>query len=53
MLFQKSVLNDLNMPIIVFGNSNSNDNGKEIDTSLFEQKPYLRTNFLEATIEGH
>ena len=53
MLFQKSVLINLNMPINVFGNSNSNDNANRIDTSLFEQKTYLRTNYLEATIEGH
>ena len=39
------------MPTNVFGNSNSNDNGNKIDTSLFEQKPYLRTNFIEANIE--
>ena len=26
------------MPINVFGNSNSNDNGNKIDTSLFVQK---------------
>ena len=41
----------LNMPINVFGNSNSNDNGSKIDTSLFVQKPYLRTNYIEANIE--
>ena len=38
------------MPINVFGNS-SNDNGNKIDTSLFVQKPYLRTNYLESNIE--
>ena len=37
------------MPINVFGNSNSN--GNKIDTSLFVQKPYLRTNFIESEIE--
>ena len=37
------------MLINVFGNS-SHDNNK-IDTSLFVQKPYLRTNFIEANIE--
>ena len=31
------------MPINVFGNS-SHDNNKKIDTSLFVQKPYLRSN---------
>ena len=40
------------MPINVFGNSNSNDNGNKIDTNLFVQKPYLRTNHIEANIEG-
>ena len=39
------------MPINVFGNSNSNDNGNKIDTSLFVQKPYLRTSYIEANIE--
>ena len=38
------------MVIIVFGNSSHDDNNK-IDTSLFVQKPYLRTNFIEANIE--
>ena len=39
------------MPINVFGNSNSNNSGNKIDTSLFVKKPYLRTNFREAKIE--
>ena len=39
------------MPINVFGNSNSNDNGNKIDTSLFVQKPFLRTKYIEANIE--
>ena len=38
------------MPINVFGNS-SHDNNNKIDTSLFVQKPYLRTNYTEANIE--
>ena len=38
------------MPINVFGNSSNNNNSK-IDTSLFAQKPYLRTNYLESNIE--
>ena len=37
------------MPINVLGNSN--DNGNKIDTSLFVQKPYLRTNYIEANVE--
>ena len=38
------------MPINVFANSSySHDN--KIDTSLFVQKPYLRTNYVEANIE--
>ena len=41
------------MPINVFGNSNSNDNGNKIDTSLFVQKPYLRKKYIEANIEEH
>ena len=40
------------MPINVFGNSSSSyDNGKEIDTSLFVQKPYLRSIYIESNIE--
>ena len=38
------------MPNNVIGNS-SNDNGNKIDTSLFVQKPYLRTNYIESNIE--
>ena len=39
------------MPINVFGNSSSlYDNGNKKD-SLFVQKPYLRTNYLESKIE--
>ena len=38
------------MPINVFGNRNSNNSGNKIDTSLFVQKPYLRTNYIEANI---
>ena len=39
------------MPINVFGNSNSNDNGNKIDISIFVQKPHLRTNFNKSNIE--
>ena len=38
------------MPINVFGNSSKSSEHK-IDTSLFVQKPYLRTNYIEANIE--
>ena len=38
------------MPINVFGNS-SNNSANKIDTSIFVQKPYLRTNYIEANIE--
>ena len=38
------------MPINVFGNTSNNFDNK-IDTSLFVQKPYLRTNYIEAHIE--
>ena len=40
------------MPINVFGNSSSNiNNGSKIDTSLFVQKPYLRSNYIENDID--
>ena len=40
------------MPINVFGNSSSSyDKGNKIDTSLFVQKPYLRTKFIETNFE--
>ena len=40
------------MPINVFGNSSSShDNGKKIHTSLIVQKPFLRSNYIEANIE--
>ena len=40
------------MPINVFGNScSSYDNGNKIDTSLFVQKPYLGTNYIESNIK--
>ena len=38
------------MPINVFGNSSNNSDNK-IDTSLFVQKLYLRTKYIEANIE--
>ena len=38
------------MPINVFGNS-SNTSDNKSDTSLFVQKPYLRSNFLENDVE--
>ena len=38
------------MPINVFGNFSNNYDNK-IDTSLFVQKPYLRTNYIESNIE--
>ena len=37
-------------PINEFGNS-SNKSEPKIDTSLFVQKPYLRTNYIEANLE--
>ena len=39
------------MPINVFGNSNSNKSDNKNDTSLFVEKPYLRTNYIESNIE--
>ena len=38
------------MPINVFGNSSINSEQK-IDTSLFVQKPYLRTNYIESDLQ--
>ena len=38
------------MSINLFGNS-SHDNNNKIDTSLFVQKPYLRTNLIDNNIE--
>ena len=38
------------MPINVFGNS-SHDNNNKTDTSLFVQKPYLRTTCIESNVE--
>ena len=38
------------MPINVFGNSSKNSDNK-IDTSLIVQKPYLRRNYIESSIE--
>ena len=38
------------MPINVFGNSSNNNDNKN-DTSLFVQKPYLKTNYIESNIE--
>ena len=38
------------MPTNVFRNSSHHDNN-EIDTSMFVQKTYLRTNYIEANIE--
>ena len=40
----------LNMPISVVGNSSKKSDHKT-DTSLFVQKPYIRTNYIEANIE--
>ena len=37
------------MPINVFGNSNNTPN--RVDTSLFVQKTYLRTNYIESNLE--
>ena len=38
------------MPLNLFGNS-FHENNNKIDTSLFVQKPYLRTNYKESNIE--
>ena len=39
------------MPNNLFGNSNSHDNDSKNDTSLFVQKLYLRTNYIESNKE--
>ena len=39
------------MPLNVFGNSISNINGNKFGISLFVQKPYLRSNYIEANFE--
>ena len=39
-----------NMPINVFGNSSKNSENK-IDSSLFVQKSYARTKYIESNIE--
>ena len=39
------------MPINVFGISNSKKSLNKNDASLFVQKPYLRTIYIEANIE--
>ena len=39
------------MPINVFGNSSPSYDNNKIDTSLFVQKPYLRTNYIESNTE--
>ena len=38
------------MPINVFGNP-SNNSIKRIDTSIFVQKPYLRSNYVESNFD--
>ena len=40
------------MPVNVFGNSSKNSEHK-VDTSLFVQKPYLRTKYEESEIEKY
>ena len=45
-------IQSLYLPINVFGNSSSShDNGKRNDTSVFGQKPYLRSIYIEVNIE--
>ena len=46
----KMFFDSLNVPLNVFGNTSKNSENK-IDTSLFVQKLYLRTNYMEANIE--
>ena len=47
-----SIFINLIMPINLFGYSSSSyDNSNEIDKSLFVQKHYLGTNYVESNIE--
>ena len=39
------------MPINVFGNSNSNNSENKVDTSIFVQKSYLRSNYIESDLD--
>ena len=39
------------MPIIVFGNSNSNNSDNKVDTSIFVEKSYLRSNYIESDLD--
>ena len=39
------------MPINVFGKSYSNSSESRIDASLFVQKPYVRTDYIESNIK--
>ena len=40
------------MPLKLLHNGfSANDNGNKIDTSLFVQKKFLRTNYIESNIE--
>ena len=39
------------MPMKVFGISSSNTNQNRIDRTIFEQKPYLRTIYVESNTE--
>ena len=42
------------MPINVFGNSfSTHHNSNKFDTSIFVQKPYLRTIYIESKIEEY
>ena len=49
--FLKVFFDWLNMPTNVFANSNSNISDNKVDTTLFVQKPYLRSTYIEANIE--
>ena len=44
-------MNQFKYAVKKIGYSSSNDSGNKIDTSLFVQKPYLRTNYIESNIE--
>ena len=49
-IFIVVIIHILNKPFNVFGNSKSNNSDNKNDTSLFVQKPYLRSRYIESNI---
>ena len=46
------ILYPIKTPNYISGNSNSNNSDNKIDTSLFVQRTYLRTNYIGSNIEA-